>query len=153
MSDESQRAISRYADRATRYKGRHAVTEHERDVYMCWCDGFDGASNIPNQAPPVPRLEKIMPAPRVIDKSVQQVSDRAGGGVRGLILTNVLKFEIQGISRRYKEADLNPAYFVIVPKDTALTPEQARDMPYKYSLLGKPRMLMREWAISLKQFR
>jgi hypothetical protein len=153
MPYSSQRTISRYADRATNYKAGHAVTEHERDVYMCVCEGYDGASNIPNQVLPVPTIEKIIPTPRVVDKSVQPVTDRGGSGPRALVLTNVLKFEVSGISRRYQETDLNPTYFVTVSKDTALTPEQARDMPYKYSLLGKPQMMMREWVISLKQFR
>ena len=153
MPSDSQHSISVYADRANTYKQRHSVREHERDVYMCFCDGYDGASNIPGATLPVPRLEKITPTPRVADKSVQPVSDRAGSGARAIVLANVLKFEVSGISRRYQETDLNPTYFVIVPKDAALTPQQAGQMPYKYSLLGKPRMMMREWVIHLKQFR
>ncbi|HEY6328901.1 MAG TPA: hypothetical protein VI756_06155 [Blastocatellia bacterium] len=153
MAYDTQRTISEYADRANRYKSAHEVDEHERDVYMCFCDNYDGASNIPGAAPPTPRLVKIVPSPRVVDKNVQPVTDRAGGSARAMILADVLKFEVTGISRRYQEADLNPTYFVIVPKDTELTPAQARDAPYKYSLLGKPQMMMRDWKISLKQFR
>src|SRR5260370_27998734 len=99
MAKSSQQLISKYADRSSAYRGRKGIKEHERDIYACFCDNYDGASNIPDAELPIPRIIRITPTPRTVDKSVMPVVDKSGGGAPALVMAHVLKFEITCISR------------------------------------------------------
>jgi hypothetical protein len=144
----SQTIISRQRDRRSAYDAAHGLHEHELELYAVNVPpGFDGSQT----TEPLPTLIHITPAPRILDRGVDTITERESGGVEA---TRVQKYEVSQVSRNYSDSDLRPLYWLVVPADVAPLPADVRDRKYpRYRLLGTPKQLQDQWTLTLVEER
>lgn len=139
----------RARDRVSRYRARHELKEHERDVWMVFAPpGYDGASS----EEPLPLLLKIDPRPRVVDKPIDAVVD--GASTTGVVAARLSRLEVSNISRTFRDDELRPLFYVVAPANSEVTPEMVRDRKVvRYRLIGDVDQFEAAWRLMLVEER
>jgi hypothetical protein len=141
-----QKKIALFHDRATGFKGRQRVKEHELDLYLAFAPaGYDGASTTET----LPTLIKIVPRPKIVNKPLVFPKETEGGGE---VVAALQKYEVSEVSRNYLDEELRPLYFLVVPADQELVEEEVRtrvNPRSRYMLVGTPQLFQSQWKFIL----
>jgi hypothetical protein len=147
----AQSIAARHADRASAYKAKKGLQEHELVLFAAYLpDDHDLASS----AKPAVSIVRIEPTPRIVNKGLDTVDEKSE-------IVRLQQYEVSRISRQYLDDDLDPLYWMILTReqfgaleDQTISVEDAQNRVYaRYGINGSPELLQNGWTLMLKEER
>jgi hypothetical protein len=103
-----QDMASRHQDRATAYLAVKGYAEHERRLFAVRA----GAGTVSTDGTePLFLIAEIVPTPRIVNRRLDAVVDRVGGGHQAV---RVQTYEIQDVSREFIDGELRPNFWLVI---------------------------------------